>query len=223
MAVFSEAGLRNTFRSDETQLIIPSSNSGIDIMSAVMEKSPTQLVEALVVIPYTRRTLNLLDIYNAIGRIQSISEQLIYSPSRGGYIPLFEQSTRLDGGRRNRPIPDPPPATILPSSETMYINLRDTFFGNTYFRGSLSTGRHGITYYMTNNTAIWFLVFPVMRAERFAAILYVEPIAEGTLVYGMAGIDIPEFIADRVNLGFQINRRVSVLINWLRDGFRSTY
>jgi len=223
VAVFSDAGLRNTFRSTENPLLRPAPNSGIDVLSAVMERSPTQIVEALVVIPYSGRPLNMLDTYNVIGRIQNISDQLVYSPSRGGFIPLFEQSSRLEGGRRNRPIPDPPPATVLPVTETVYIILRDTFFGDTYFRGVLTAGIHGITYNMTNNAAVWFLVFPVMRAERFSAVLYIEPIAEGTLIYGMAGIDIPPFLIDRINLDFQINRRVSVLINWLREGLRSIH
>jgi hypothetical protein len=186
-----------------------------------MEKTPTRLIEALIVVPYNGRVLNKLDAYNAIGRIENISNYLVYSPSRGGHIPLFERSTRLDNGNRNRPIPDPPPAAVLPASETIYLLLRDTFFGNTYFRGTLSEGRHGITYDMTNNTAVWFLLFPVMRAEKFAAILYVEPIREGTLIYGVSGIDIPEFLVDRMNLTSQIDRRVTILINWLSDGLRS--
>jgi hypothetical protein len=217
----SEAGLRNRFTRSETPLFIPAPNSGIDLLSAAMEKTPTQLVEALVIVPYRGRRLNMLDAYNAIGRIENISDYTIFVSSRGGHVPLFELSTRLENGNRNRPIPDPPPATVLPSSETMYICLRDTFFGNTYFRGDFSVGNHGITYNLTNNTTVWFLLFPVMRAERFSAILYVEPLTEGMLIYSIAGIDIPEFLATRINLGFQIDRRVTIFINWLRDGLRA--
>jgi hypothetical protein len=221
--VFSETGIKNTFTRNEGPLVIPALNSGVDLLGAVMEKRPTQLVESLLVVPYTGRALNKLDIYNAIGRIQNISDYMIYVSSRGGHIPLFEESTRLQNGNRNRPIPDPPPATILPSSETVYLCIRDTFFGNTYFRGDLTVVDHGITYYLTNNTAVWFLLFPLMRAEKFASVLYVEPLVEGTLVYGMAGIDIPEFIATRINLSLQIDRRLTVLIDWLSDGLRSIY
>jgi hypothetical protein len=60
-----------------------------------------------------------------------------------------------------------------------------------------------------------------MRAEKFSAILYVEPLTEGMLIYSIAGIDIPEFLAARINLGFQIDRRVTIFINWLRDGLRA--
>ena len=219
--VFSWEGLRNTFLEHEAPLIVPAPHSGIDLLSAVREKNPTQLIEALVVVPYSGRVLTKLDAYNVIGMIQGISDQKIFSYSRETFIPLFEESTRLYNGRRNQPIPDPPPATVLPDSETVYIRLKDTFFGNTFLRGNLTTGRYGITYHLTNNAAVWFLMFPVMRAERFAAILYVEPIAEGMLVYSVAGIAIPEFIANRINLAANIDRRISVFMNWLSDGFWS--
>jgi len=63
------------------------------------------------------------------------------------------------------------------------------------------------------------LMFPVMRAERFAAIFYVEPVAEGMLVYSVAGMAIPEFIANRMNLAASIDMRVTVFFNWLSAGF----
>ena len=215
----SAGGLRNTFFRHEAPLLVPAPDSGIDILSTVMNKNPVQLVEALFVVPYSSRILNKLDAYNAIGRIENIRNHLIFSRSRDMYMYLFEESTRLYNGRRNRPIPDPPPSTVLPASETVYIRLRDAFFGTTYLRGNLTTGRHGITYSLTNNAAIWFLMFPVMRAERFAAIFYVEPVAEGMLVYSVAGMAIPEFIANRMNLAASIDMRVTVFFNWLSAGF----
>ena len=223
MAVFSGGGLRNNFTRSEAPIITPASNSGIDLLRVVRENAPTQLVEALIVIPYTHRRLTRLDAYNAVGRIQNISDYRVYSSSHGGLTPLFPESTRLYNGNRNRPIPDPPPARTLPSSETVYIRLRDAFFGNTYFRGEFSAGRHGITYNMTNNAAIRFLVFPVMRAEQFTAILYVEPLAEGMLIYGVAGVTIPEFLLNRLNLAAQIDRRVTLFMMWLRDGLRAMH
>ena len=60
-----------------------------------------------------------------------------------------------------------------------------------------------------------------MRAEKFATTLYVEPLEEGMLVYGMVGIDIPQFLVERINLGFNIDRRLNIFINWLRNGFNS--
>lgn len=218
---FTAFGFKNSFKKNEAPQIVPASYSGINILRTVMEKKPTQLVEAIIVVPYSGRELDKLDAFNAIGRIERISDYLVYSPSRGGkMIPLFEESTRLDDPKRKRPIPDPPPANRLPYSHSMHLCLKDTFFGNTYFRGDFTDSPFGLSYFLTNFTTVWFLVFPVMRAEKFAAVLYIEPLAEGMLIYCMAGIDIPEFLLDRINLAYQIDRRLSIFISWLSDGLK---
>ena len=219
--VFSSAGLRNIFSIDDPPRYSPAPNSGIDLVGAAMERGPVQLVEALVVIPYNGKQIDRLDAYNVMGRIENISNYRVYSTSRERYIPVFEESTRLEDARRNRPIPDPPPASVLPASETIYLCLKDTFFGNTYLRGDLNASPYGITFNITNFAAVRFLVFPVMRAEKFSTILYAEPLLEGVLIYGLVGLDIPQFLIPRVNLEFNINRRITVFMDWLRDGFMS--
>ena len=217
--VFSSRGLRNTFLHHQPPVIVPASDAQIDLLRLAMQKTPKQLVEALVVVPYAGKALTMLDAYNAIGRVRKISDYTILQ--RGSYIQLFEESTRLNDGNVSSPIPDPPPATVIPLSESIYMCLKDTYFGNTYFRGDLSVSDYGITYNLTNYLAIWYLIFPVMRAEKFATILYVEPLKEGTLIYGVVGLDIPEFLIERIHLGPNINRRLNIFINWLRDGFRA--
>ena len=219
---FSTAGFKNAFTKNEKPQIVPAANSDVDLMGMVMERTPTQLVEAVILVPYAGRQLSKLDAFNTIGRIQHISDYLITTTTRGvrKQIPLFEESTRLDDPKKRRPIPDPPPATSLPPKDTIYFCLKDTFFGNTFFRGDFSESRYGVSYDLTNFTAVWFLVFPVMKAEKFAAAIYVEPVREGTLIYGMAGIDVPEFLLSKINLAFQIDRRLTIFINWLSDGLK---
>ena len=217
-AAFSSQGLRHTFAQGGQPALVPAAGSGIDILTPVMDREPIQIVESLLVIPRQGRALTKLDAYNAIGRIQNISDHYVFSRPRNAYIPLFEESTRLEDGRRNRPIPDPPPSAALPASETVHLRLRDAYFGNTYLRGTFSAGERGITYHLTNSAAVRFLVFPVMREERFVTVIYVEPIWEGLLVYSMAGIAIPEFLVPMVNLPFNVDRRLTILTNWLTDG-----
>jgi hypothetical protein len=219
--VFHQAGLRNTFLSHETPRFSPCPNSRIELLDTIMEKNPTQLIQVLIVVPHTDRTFNKLDAYNAIGKIRNIRNQQVYSAARDRYITVFEESTRLQNGRRNSPIPDPPPANTLPASESIFFCLRDAFFGNIFFRGDFSDERYGINFNITNNQAIWYLIFPVMRSEKFAMVLYVEPLVEGMLIYGVAGIDIPEFFVVRTNLAFNIDRRTTIFINWLSDGLKS--
>ena len=217
--IFSERGLRNYYQKNETPLFVPASNSGVDILSIIMEKKPTQIISVLTVMPYSGKPLNMLDAYNAMGKIEDIRKHTF--PQRSGPLVLFEESTRIENNQRNRAIPDPLPATMLPSSETVYFRLKDTFFGNAYFRGDFLSGSNGITCNITNSRAVWYLIFPVLGAEKLGTVLYVEPLAEGMLVYGMAGIDIPDFIAQAVNLESNINRRLTVFINWLSDSFKS--
>jgi len=217
--IFTDEGMINSFLRNETPLFVPASNSGINLWPVVMEKIPSQMVEALAVVPYNNRPLSRLDIYNVLQKIRNLSNYTINSKSRGT-IPLFEGSTRIDTPNRNRPIPDPPPALILPSTETIYVRVKDAFFGNTYLRGDFSTSYYGITYRLTNSTTIWYAIFPVMGTEKLAMVIYAEPVAEGLLVYGLAGLDIPMFIATTINLADNINMRVRILMSWLIDNLK---
>jgi len=217
--VLSEGGMRNIFFAREKPIFVPASNSGINIMADVMKRTPVQLIETLLVVPYRTRTLTKLDAYNAISQVEKLSTHLVRQ-SRGVDIPLFAEAVRLEGTSRNSYVPDPPPATVLPSSETIHLRIRDYYFGNTYFRGEFKENEHGVTLELTNFLAVWYLVFPVMGAEKFAMVIYMEPIREGMLVYGLAGIDIPEFIAAKINLASNINRRVRIIINWISENLR---
>ena len=220
--VYSETGLRNNFLAGETSIITPAADSGIDIYSKVMEKKPNLLVEALMVVPYNAEALTKLDAFNAVGRIESLSHQTVYSEKYKRNIPIFEQSTRVNQSRRNAPIPDPPPATSLPYFDTIYLYLKDVALGNTYLRGVFSSSNYGILYSFTNYQTIYFLFYPVLKAEKYPMILYLEPLQEGMLVYGMAGIELPENIVTkyRVPLSSNIGARVTVFFNWLREGLK---
>ena len=216
-SIFSENGIRNVFLAGEPPHFSPASNSRLDILSIIIKKKPTRIVEALRVVQYGEKPLNKLDAFNVIGRISVISR---YTHPQSKNPIIFQESSRVEG-KRNKPIPDPPPAKALPSSDTIYFYLKDASIGNTYLRGDFSDSGYGITYNFTNSQTIWFLIFPVMSAEKFSMILYAEPLKEGMLIYGMAGIDIPDFIAEMFQLYSSINRRVSVFLNWLSDGFKA--
>jgi len=214
----SNVGLRNTFENDGSPMLLPDPNSRIDLLSIVMEKRPSHIVEALLVVPYKERELDMLDIYNALGRIESIKDQSI--SVNGDDVYIFTESTRLESARNRRSVSDPSPAVLLPFSDTIYLRLKDAYFGNLFIRGDVSISLYGITYSMTNFTDVRYLLLPVMKAERFSAVIYLEPIKEGILIYSMCGFYIPGFIADRVNLTPNINGRIAVFISWITDGLR---
>jgi len=216
--VMSSMGLRNSFETDGSPVLLPDPNSRIDLLSIVMEKKPSHLIEALLVVPYKERELDMLDIYNALGRIADIKEHSV--SANGNDVYFFTESTRLESARNRRSVSDPSPANLLPYSDTIYLRLKDAFFGNLFLRGDVSISPYGITYSMTNFTDVRYLLLPVMKAERFSAVIYLEPIKEGILVYCMSGFYIPGFIADRVNLTPNINGRIAVFISWITDNLR---
>jgi len=214
----SDTGLRYSFEKDGSPILTPSPDSGINLLSSVMAKKPSHVIEALVVVPYNKRELDMLDIYNALGRVKNIKDHTISINDRT--IVIFTETTRLISARNRKPIPDPPPTNTLPYEETMYLLFLDPYLGDLYLRGDVSVSLYGITYSMTNFRDISFSIFRVMRAERFSAIIYVEPIKEGILIYSVSGLYLPNFIAKRINLTPNMNRRITVLLDWIIEGLR---
>ncbi|MDR2596806.1 MAG: hypothetical protein LBC76_05725 [Treponema sp.] len=217
--VMDDDGLRYSFEKDGSPMFIPNPDSGIDLLSSVMAKKPSHVIEALVVVPYEKRELDMLDIYNALGRIKNIKDHKIYLDDDREMI-IFTETTRLVSARNRKPVPDPPPTNTLPYSETMHLLFLDPYMGDLYLRGEVSISLYGITYSMTNFRDISYSIFRVMRAERFSAIIYVEPIKEGILIYSVSGLYLPNFIAKRVNLTPNMNRRITVLLDWIIEGLR---
>ena len=218
--VFSEEGLIISHRRNQPLTLIPAAGSRINIHNDITRRNPSFLTESLLVIPYSGRTLTNLDVYNALANIRGLQGRL-YNSHRRGEVPLFEEATRVANDRRNTPMPDPPPASVLPASETVFIRLRDQNFGNTFYTANLTAGQHGITYSLTNNRNITYLFITVMREGNFNAILYLEPLAEGMLVYSVAGADVSEFASNRISVPSAISKRLAVFVGWVRDGLKA--
>jgi len=216
--VMSGRGFRNSFEKDESPTLIPKADSGINLFNSVMAKKPSHIIEALIVMPYNKRELDFLDIYNALRRIKNIQDHTL--SIRGNDVKLFLDTTRLESAQRRRPVPDPPHADRLPFSETMYLRFIDQYMGDLYLRGDISIGLYGITYSLSNFRDVFYSIFRIMKAESFSAIIYIEPVKEGILVYSMSGIYIPGFIAHRVNLTPNMNNRITILVNWINEGLR---
>jgi hypothetical protein len=186
-----------------------------DIVSSITSLNPSIIVETLMVIPDSN-ALQLIDVYNAIGKIRSLKGRLYHSETRKADIPLFEEAYRIDS-RKNTVLPDPPPASAIPQSETVYLRLKDANFGNCYYRGELSLSGKGIAYRLTNYKNITYIVFTAIKAEKFTAQFYFEPINEGVLVYGISGVDVSGFIASKIDVTSTIAKRIAVLVSWMRD------
>ena len=216
--VFSTEGLKQSFGKDGAPIMLPNPDSGIDILSSVMKKDPSHIIEVLTVVPYGQKELDILDIYNALGRIDDIKNHSVYIRDRDVHI--FTETTRLESAVHRVPVSDPPPRDTLPLSETMHLRFREIYLGNLFLRGDLSHSLYGISFDITNFRDVYYFFIPIMRAERLSIVIYLEPVKDGVLIYCMSGFYLPGFIADRVNLTQDINNRVTVLLSWIIEGLR---
>jgi len=218
--VFKKEGLMRSFHKDDSALLAPAEDSGIDIISIVMERSPSYFVDVLLVIPHNEKEFGITDAYNAISRIKNIKNHLYYSGAKNRGSVVFKETTRLESATRKNPVPDPPFSDAPDFAETMYLRFDDTNFGSMFIRADVSGNGYGLFYNMVNFEAIQFLFFNIVKTEKFSAVVYVEPVKEGMLVYGMAGIDLPGFIAGLINVPLEIEKRLAILISWLTDGLK---
>jgi len=219
ITAMSSTGVRHSFMKDEPPILIPNPELEIDLLDSVMKRNPSHLIEALALVPYDEKEFDLLDIYNALGRVEKI--QNFPATVNGNDLYIFTESTRIESARNRRAIPDPLPAVTLPFSQTMYLRLKEINFGNLFIRADISISMYGITYSMTNFTDVRYYLVPIMKAEKYVTMIYLEPVKEGILIYSVSGFYLPGFISDRVNLTPNINRRITIFINWITDGLRA--
>ena len=219
-AAFSKKGFYWYGEKTPLTALVGSDRSAIDpqIIDAVFVKQPKYLVESISVVRGRANEYSLLDVYNALGRIRGLKGRLYHSFTRDENIPLFEDVTRLESAKKNNPIADPPFASKIPPSETIYVRLKDVNFGNTYYRGDMTLVRHGLRYSLCNNRNVTYYFVPVIKEEKFIAQLYFEPIAEGILIYALAGVDVSDFVSSRLDMASAINKRLAVIIGWVTEG-----
>lgn len=219
-AAFTANGYRKSFGKMPPSMLIGSSQNGMNnqIVDTVLKKQPGFLIETILVIPDTEGKFTLLDAYNALSKTRSLKGRLYHSFTRNESVPLFEEVTRIESEKRNVPIDDPAPALKIPSSEIIYMRLKDVNFGNSFYRAEMTLDQRGIRYSLTNNKNLTYLVVPVIKEERFIAQLYFEPIAEGILIYGLAGADVSDFVASKIDMESAISKRLAVIIAWVAEG-----
>jgi hypothetical protein len=222
-AVFSEGGYIKSSEIAGFSLVGGEDAARFDprVRSAVLDTKPPFVVEALRVIPVTPNTVSLLDVYNALGKIRALKGRPYFSDTRQKQVPLFEDATRLESAKKSTPVPDPAPASAVPPVETVYIRLKDANFGNSYYRGDITTDQYGLRYRLSNNRNIYFLFIPVIKEEQFTAQLYFEPLAEGVLIYSIAGAHVSDFVSSKIDMPSAISKRLAVIIAWAAEGINA--
>jgi len=220
-AAFSNEGYCKSTSNIQSSALVGSNKSAIDpqIIEAIFSKKPGVLVESILVIPGRADKYSLLDVYNALGKIRGLKGRVYHSHTRNEYVPLFEDVTRLESAKKNTPVADPvSAATRIPLSETVYMRLKDVNFGNTYYRSDMSLVQRGLRYSLSNNKNMTYFLIPVIKEERFNAQFYFESIAEGILIYALAGTEVSDFISSRIDMPSAISKRLTVIIGWVAEG-----
>jgi hypothetical protein len=219
-AAFSSEGYYRSTGKIQRSALAGSGQSDIDphIIEAVLVMQPNFLVESILVVPGKTGQYSLLNVYNALGKVRGLKGRLYHSATRNEYVPLFEDVTRIESAQKNNPIADPAPVSRIPPSETIYMRLKDVNFGNTYYRGEMTLVPRGLRYSLSNNKNMSYFFIPVIKEEKFKVQLYFEPITEGVLIYALAGADVSDFAASRVDMPSAISKRLAVIISWVAEG-----
>ena len=220
--VFTENGYVKSSQKESGFIILGNEKSSLNpqIVNMILRNNPGYLVESILVIPGSPRSVTLLDIYNALGKVQLLKGRLYNSATKNQAVPLFEEATRIVSDKKITAIPDPASSAVLPAAETVYIRLRDANFGNTYYRGEMAVIQNGIRYTLSNFRSMSYLFVPVIKEEKFTAQLYIEPIQEGILIYSVAGADISDFFASKIHVESAISKRLAVITGWAADGIK---
>jgi hypothetical protein len=219
---FSPEGLVRTSENSNSLRLLPFTLADTNIQESLLQKKPRFLIESLSMVPFPANPAGLLGIYNACGKVRNLKGRLYHSFTRDKDVPLFEEATRIESARRLSPIPDPPETLALPQKETMYIRLKDANFGNSYYQADISINQHGLMYNLTNFRNLTYLFITAIREGNFFANLYIEPLAEGILIYSVAGADVSDFIASKIDIPSAIEKRLAVITGWISDGIRSS-
>jgi hypothetical protein len=216
--IFSPDGLAESNKAPAGLALLPAGNLGRDISKPVLDRNPSVFVESVRVIPYTNGPFNLITVYNALGKVRNLKGRLYHSATRDEDVPLFEDAVRIQGPKKHTAIPDAPDAVSIPAVETVYIRLKDVNFGNSYYQAHITQTPQGLLYSLSNFKNLSYGFIPVIKEDKFIAQLYIEPLAEGLLVYSLAGADVSDFIASRVDISSAIRKRLQVIVGWLIDG-----
>ena len=220
---FSEEGNIRLVHNINDLKFTPPVPGNFNVLGSLPSKKHSHIVEIVRVVPYNGKKADLLSIYNAFCRVRSLENLLYHSFSQDKYIKLFENTSLVESKKRyNTLIADPPPAASLPQTKTMYLKLKDYYFGNTYYEAGITPNTpnasgQGLLFSLTNFRHIYYVI-PVIGEGKFLAQLYIEPIEEGILAYSASGADVSNFVAKQISIWSVIEKRLDVFLRWMLDG-----
>ncbi|MDR3162016.1 MAG: hypothetical protein LBU28_10445 [Spirochaetaceae bacterium] len=197
--------------------LIRFSKSGLPVSAPVLNRHPPFFMESLTIVPYSSGYKGLITAYNALGKVSNLAGRVHRSETPGKDPPVFSEAARVDNAPRPNPLPDPPDASEIPPSETIYMRLKDKIFSNTYYQ-ALITGTEDELFYTLTNFKTIYAVFPIIREDKFIARLYIEPLQEGLLIYSIMGVEVSNFYMATIDVPGVMRKRAQVITDWLIEG-----
>jgi hypothetical protein len=190
----------------------------INIARPVLQSSPLYIIESLLMLK-NDKPVTKLDIYNALCRIGALQGREYFSSTRGKRTVLFEEASRVVSANNLKKQKDPPNAPSMPPEETIFVVVKDANFGNCYYRAEIRTAGSGIHYSLTNFKSINYII-PVIKQGKLLIHLYLEPLSDGLLIYGLTGVDAADFAEKYVDIPSTITKRLDVIYGWIWDNIK---
>ncbi|MDR0685326.1 MAG: hypothetical protein LBF83_09405 [Spirochaetaceae bacterium] len=190
----------------------------INISRPVLESSPMYIIESLLILE-NDKPVTKLDIYNALRGITTLKGREYFSSTRGRSTVMFEEASRVVSASNLKKEKDPAYSSSIPLEETMFVMVKDANFGNCYYRAEIKTAGSGIRFSLTNFKSINYF-FPVIKQGKLLIHLYLEPLSDGLLVYGLTGVDTAAFAEKHVDIPSTIEKRLAVIYGWIWDNIK---
>jgi hypothetical protein len=193
---------------------------GINIDWSRFKGAPVNIIENLLLLK-NDNPVTKLDVYNALCKIRALQGKEYFSSTRGRRTALFEEASRVTGENNLKKQNDPPPSASFPSDETIFIMVKDVNFGNCYYRAEIKTHDSGIQYSLMNFKNINYLFIPVIKTGNLIIQLYIEPLNEGVLIYGLSCVAAANFADKQVDIPSAIQKRLDLIYEWISDNIKT--
>jgi hypothetical protein len=190
----------------------------INIARPILQSSPLYIIESLLMLE-NDKPVTKLDIYNALCRINTLKGREYFSSTRGRKAVMFEEASRVVSATNLRKEKDPTYAPSMPPKETIFVMVKDANFGNCYYKAEINTTGNGIRFSLTNFKSINYFI-PVIKQGKLLIHLYLEPLNNGLLVYGLTGVDAADFAEKHVDIPSTITKRLDVIYGWIWDNIK---
>jgi hypothetical protein len=213
-----EKGYSYSMKARETYSLTIKPIDEINIAQPVLQSSPLYIIESLLMLK-NDKPVTKLDIYNALCRVNTLKGREYFSSTRGSKTVMFEEASRVVSASNLKKEKDPAYVSSMPIEETMFVMVKDVNFGNCYYKAEIKTSGNGIRFSLTNFKSINYFI-PVIKQGKLLIHLYLEPLNDGLLVYGLTGVDAADFAEKHVDIPSTITKRLDVIYGWIWDNIK---